>query len=342
MVRIQAKRGWFFAAAAAAALLSVPTVLAQSATPLYYEDFEDETLEAGTNIGQGTVANGIVTFDDQSTTARGYVSVVRQSPDPTTMLPGTFAVPLLTFSWDVVEPVFEVTGQSFEMLFRAGPGTGTNSLQSADDVYEVIAYRTAADPTRGDYQNNGNETLFVLLNNKATPETFTSPIDGSEVTLQAMQGVGYVHNNETDTWGTVRGIANFDTPGTPGDLSRFSVGSSSSGNQGGFALDNLLVMPGITFDRPVTTPGLPGDVNGDMVVDINDFNIIRDHFQQSVTGREQGDLVRDGFVDFKDYRQWKTNVAGSGGAAAVPEPASGLLAMAALVGGLGVARKRSR
>jgi hypothetical protein len=327
------------AAAVASMLLGAATASAQA--PLYYEDFEDETLEPGTRVSEGTVANGIVTFNDQSATARGFVSVVRQSPDPITMQPGTFAVPLLTFSWDVVEPVFEHPGFSFEMLFRAGPGTGTSSLGSGDDLYEVISYRTAADPTRFDYQNNGNETIFVIYNNKATPETFVNPIDNMDFTLQPFQGVGYVLNNDTNTWGVARPAANFDTPTTPGDLSRFSVGSSSNANQGGFAMDNLLVMPGATFDRAITDPGVAGDVNGDMLVDINDFNIIRDHFQQTVTMRTEGDLNRDGFVDFRDYRQWKSNVPApaEGAAGAVPEPSSALLASLAVLATL---RWRSR
>jgi hypothetical protein len=323
-------------AASLATFAAGGAALAQA--PLYYEDFEDETLEAGTRVSEGTVAGGVVTFDDQSPTARGFVSVVRPSPDPTPMQPGTFAVPLLTFSWDVVEPVFEHPGQTFEMLFRAGPGTGTSSLGSGDDLYEVISYRTAADPTRFDFKNNGNETIFVVYNNKAAPETFASPIDGADVTLEGMQGVGYVKDNEADAWGSARPIANFDTPTNPGELSRFSVGSSSNGNQGGFALDNLLVMPGITFNRAVTNPGVPGDVNGDMLVDVNDFNVIRDHFQQTVTMRTEGDLNRDGFVDFRDYRQWKNNVAPAAEGAAVPETSSVVLALAAL-GGLSRCRR---
>jgi len=325
----------------AVGVLVLSSVGVVSAQVLYYEDFADETLEPGTRVSEGTVAGGIVTFNDQSATTRGFVSVVRQSPDPTTMQPGTFAVPLLTFSWDVVEPVFEHPGFSFEMLFRAGPGTGTSSLGSGDDLYEVISYRTAADPTRFDYQNNGNETIFVIYNNKATPETFVNPIDNMDFTLQAFQGVGYVLNNDTNTWGVARPAANFDTPTNPGDLSRFSVGSSSNGNQGGFAMDNLLVMSGATFDRGPANPGTPGDVDGDMDVDFDDFAVIRDHFQQSVTMRTEGDLNSDGVVDFRDYRQWKSNVAppATGTGAAVPEPAAALLVALAGCGAYLAARR---
>jgi hypothetical protein len=79
---------------------------------------------------------------------------------------------------------------------------------------------------------------------------------------------------------------------------------------------------------------IPGDVDKDDDVDLNDFNAIRDHFQQSVTMREQGDLNGDGMVDFLDFRQWKTHFPTPNGAAsgAVPEPSSVGLALLAAAG----------
>lgn len=76
-----------------------------------------------------------------------------------------------------------------------------------------------------------------------------------------------------------------------------------------------------------------GDVDGNGIVNDVDFGIIRDHLFQSGT-RAQGDLTGDGFVDFSDFRQWKTAAGSGAGAgtslnAAIPEPASVLLAMIA-------------
>jgi hypothetical protein len=85
----------------------------------------------------------------------------------------------------------------------------------------------------------------------------------------------------------------------------------------------------------------PGDVNLDTLVNIDDFNIIRDHFQQTVAGRSQGDLTGDGFVDYKDFRQWKTfngTVVPAG--SPIPEPTAGLLAVLAGAG-LATARRRA-
>jgi hypothetical protein len=77
--------------------------------------------------------------------------------------------------------------------------------------------------------------------------------------------------------------------------------------------------------------GEPGDVDGDGDADMNDFNAIRDHFQQSVTSKAQGDLNLDGVVDFKDYRAWKSAFTPAvAGGAAIPEPVAIGMAVVAL------------
>src|SRR6185503_1643790 len=88
----------------------------------------------------------------------------------------------------------------------------------------------------------------------------------------------------------------------------------------------------------VIGPGLiPGDVNGNLIVDINDYNIIRDNFQLTSATRAQGDLNADGTVNFTDFRIWKNNrTAGSGAGegfldGAVPEPASVILLLLGVI-----------
>lgn len=99
------------------------------------------------------------------------------------------------------------------------------------------------------------------------------------------------------------------------------------------------------FTLESTAPLLiPGDVNGDLVVNDLDFNIIRDHLFLSGP-RTQGDLTNDGFIDFSDFRAWKTaHEAGSGAGAdlnaSVPEPASAMLAMIATAASFFVGRRR--
>jgi hypothetical protein len=102
----------------------------------------------------------------------------------------------------------------------------------------------------------------------------------------------------------------------------------------------------LTGDASLTTPNgfrapmsgvqivkstlIPGDVNGDGQVNINDFHIIRGNLFKTGQTRPQGDLVSDGIVDFADFREWKQNApaglaASASLAGSIPEPATGLL-----------------
>jgi len=75
-----------------------------------------------------------------------------------------------------------------------------------------------------------------------------------------------------------------------------------------------------------------GDVDGDQVADINDFNTILANFGQSVTNRTDGDLTNDGFVNFLDFRQWKDNRTAVSDGNVVPEPNSLLIIFSGVLG----------
>ncbi len=74
----------------------------------------------------------------------------------------------------------------------------------------------------------------------------------------------------------------------------------------------------------------------------DDFNPIKDNFRKAVTLKTQGDLVKNGVVDFADFREWKAAAMASGtnlqdidfGSifGAVPEPSAVMLALLGLVG----------
>jgi hypothetical protein len=69
---------------------------------------------------------------------------------------------------------------------------------------------------------------------------------------------------------------------------------------------------------------IPGDVNGDLMVDEDDYAIIRMNMFTEVSSRGEGDLVFDGLVDFRDFKEWKSHASGAVLAAVfgnrVPEP----------------------
>jgi hypothetical protein len=95
-------------------------------------------------------------------------------------------------------------------------------------------------------------------------------------------------------------------------------------------------------------PFILGDVDGDGIGGEfpDDFNPIRDNFQKLVSERTDGDIVRNGKVDFADFRQWKTAFVAGGGALesidvsflAVPEPSATALILLGLIGAARVRR----
>jgi hypothetical protein len=118
------------------------------------------------------------------------------------------------------------------------------------------------------------------------------------------------------------------------DFELGAIGAASFGNGLGATtiLDEIRV--GTTF-ADVLPPDLPipGDVNGDKVVNILDYNIIFANMNQpGGQSLAQGDVDGDGKVTIGDYRFWKERRSllapgggGIGGATGVPEPTSALL-----------------
>jgi hypothetical protein len=81
-------------------------------------------------------------------------------------------------------------------------------------------------------------------------------------------------------------------------------------------------------------PLVPGDTDGDQVVEFADFEPIRANFRKAVGERTMGDLVDDNIIDFEDFHQWKAAFVGGGGSLAgldlsfgtnVPEPGTAAL-----------------
>lgn len=109
------------------------------------------------------------------------------------------------------------------------------------------------------------------------------------------------------------------------------------------AAGEQMFLNAVDYMYPGGILGVPGDVDGNELVNDADFDIISGNFGQSPAAREEGDLNRNSEVDLLDFRTWKQNVPAfaSASAANVPEPASiGLV----LLGGalLGFRRFKSR
>ncbi|MEM9659297.1 MAG: hypothetical protein AAF961_13140, partial [Planctomycetota bacterium] len=104
-----------------------------------------------------------------------------------------------------------------------------------------------------------------------------------------------------------------------------AMGSPSTGASGAFDMDFVSVKAGAVLPFPAG----PGDVNGDGVVDLEDFEPIRANFLGEVMDRADGDLSLDGVVDYDDFTEFKAEFLAAGGSLAelkfnaVPEPATG-------------------
>ena len=86
---------------------------------------------------------------------------------------------------------------------------------------------------------------------------------------------------------------------------------------------------GTNFASVIGIGLIPGDVTGNGIADINDYLVIRNHFQMTGAVRADGDLNGDSVVNLVDFRLWKTSrTAGAGAgqsaefAGSVPEPST--------------------
>jgi hypothetical protein len=91
-------------------------------------------------------------------------------------------------------------------------------------------------------------------------------------------------------------------------------------------------------------PSVLGDYSNNNVVDAADYTVWRDHLGQAFTLPNR-DPTNSGNVNQQDYTYWKgrfgaTSGAGALGGGAVPEPATGLLALLGLCGLALIARRK--
>ncbi len=129
---------------------------------------------------------------------------------------------------------------------------------------------------------------------------------------------------------TLFGLAgNFSSVSYNGVLleSGFTYVGSTQGGEDGFFVD-LEVSPADVVLRNYLA--LPGDANGDQVVDVSDFNIWNSNKFATNTTWITGDFNGDGSTDVSDFNIWNSfKFQSAGSAVSLPEPASWLLTLLA-------------
>lgn len=185
----------------------------------------------------------------------------------------------------------------------------------------------------GDFTMTAGSELNMLI---STPGTHDQLDISGALTAAGTLNVAAGGNGFSADAGDVFDIFRFDSVSgafTIGSLPTLSLGLD-------WDTSNLLV----TGELAVIAVGLPGDFNGDFVVDAADYTVWRDNL-----GLAEGDLLNGngdgGTVTQSDYLVWKNNfgqsLLGSGSSASVPEPSSALCGLM-LLGLVAAARRRVR
>jgi autotransporter-associated beta strand protein len=224
-----------------------------------------------------------------------------------------------------------------------GTGTITTAITSGPDVTIAPGDRTLATPEAGmltianavDLTDGTTEMrLFSTAANDSDLllQTTTGGLTyGGILKVTAVNSLAFAIGNAWDLFDFESQSGTFDN-------------DSEFGTLGGTDLPLLPYGQKWNFDYAtgvlsVVTGAIPGDTNGDGVVDAADFITVKRNFGTTTgAGVGQGNFDGDGDVDWADLNILTNNMGATGGAPAVtPEPATlGLLA----IGALAIIRRR--
>jgi len=144
-----------------------------------------------------------------------------------------------------------------------------------------------------------------------------------------------VYQAGVDTVGAEPFVWDLSSTTTPltGIIDSVRLQAGTGGTTADWMVDELRIG---TSWKDVAREAVAGDITGEGQVDLADFQIISDHFRQSVPALTDGDLDGDGFVGSRDFRFWKqASMAQSASNAtsqlAVPEPGSTALLLVVAV-----------
>lgn len=152
----------------------------------------------------------------------------------------------------------------------------------------------------------------------------------------SLAGAPFTNAALTTSYDALTGTVELDIPGSlfNGDDIEVNFGAPAASEGQTLQLSVLdttqagaqLAITSISYSDDFDPLPLAGDVDGNDIVDIADFNIIRDNFYAEGVTRAQGDLTFDTRVTIADFDQWKNAFPGNGAAllpqlfSSIPEP----------------------
>lgn len=266
------------------------------------------------------------------------------APRPTWVMPETVRTE------DQIGPEFRVRGENEYHALRSLTFSNEGYFLAADehgifkltpDGESTFINQPLADPENPtsaidakalSFANiNGEDRLFVGERETAriwelNPETAEIIGDPIDITYGFGPLKGVIALAQHPDTGDMYGVVSFQGDGG-GNVARDLVTidlETGEANEVGQLLFLQIASMAFVFDQQF----IDGDINGDGLVDLTDFNILKANFGIQMATRSQGDLSGDGMVDLADFNDLKANF---GNSAVVPEPNSLLLAALGLV-----------
>ncbi len=223
------------------------------------------------------------------------------------------------------------------ILYNAEMLTAENmaTMWGADKNYIPVAPWPALN-------NAGGDTIAIWDN---IDDYGNETIDGDDHRAHALASAAVVYNTVAgEGWPTVKNGSSIYLNNLSADPNQASSWTRVGTTDDTLETYNAAPFEEMTIDHPggdIGSPGyapgavqtaLFGDYNGNHVVDAADYTVWRN----SLGGSSLLNDASPGTVDVADYNYWKAHFgatdAGSGGAAAVPEPASAIVLAIGVVG----------
>jgi hypothetical protein len=179
------------------------------------------------------------------------------------------------------------------------------------------------------------ETTVAVKNNQWHHIVASRNGNNIEDVIVVIDGVNYgvdTWRDSTDTWGTTGSNAQIGTRTPPDGGPSLQAINGSVDEVAVWLGRQLTVAEAISlYQAAVGSTPLPGDANGDNMVDLLDLAILGENFGQSPRTFSQGNFnePQDTIVDLLDLAVLGANF-GAGASVSVPEPATPVLALIGL------------